>query len=335
MGAVARLLARAEGEVGYLEKSSNSQLDSKTANAGRNNYTKYARDLDALGVVYNTKKNGYAWCDIFTDWCFIMEFGLETAMKMLNQSYKGLGAGCEFSARYFKNAGRFYTSDPQPGDQIFFTDGSEMYHTGIVYAVDKNYVYTIEGNTSSASGVVDNGGCVAKKHYALSYTKIGGYGRPDWSIAEAEPEGWVKDEKGWWYRRADGTWPSNGWEEIGGKLWRFDESGYLYTSTTLIEGKTLYTFDENGYYTTEPIKEAEAAEAVTKPDVTGQEDYVMETRYHLLSEVTSKTYRATLDDLIRKGILQGKGGEGENLILDLGEDAIRVLVYLDRAGVFD
>lgn len=159
-------------------------------------------------------------------------------------------------------------------------------------------------------------------------------GRFDYNVAPESflngklPEGWVKDEKGWWYRRADGSWPKDGWEEIGGKLWRFDESGYLYTNTTLIEGKTLYTFDENGYYTTEPIKEAEAAEAVTKPDVTGQ------TRYHLLREVTSKTYRATLDDLIRKGILQGKGGEGEDLILDLGEDAIRVLVYLDRAGVF-
>ena len=35
-----------------------------------------------------------------------------------------------------------------------------------------------------------------------------------------------------------------------------------------------------------------------------------------------------------KGILNGKGGEGDNTILDLGEDAIRVLVALDRAGVF-
>ena len=34
------------GQVGYLEKKSNSNLDSKTANAGYNNYTKYARDFD-------------------------------------------------------------------------------------------------------------------------------------------------------------------------------------------------------------------------------------------------------------------------------------------------
>ena len=38
--------------------------------------------------------------------------------------------------------------------------------------------------------------------------------------------------------------------------------------------------------------------------------------------------------LLEKGILRGKGGEGDNTILDLGEDAIRVLVTLDRAGVY-
>lgn len=32
-------------EVGYLEKKSNSNLDSKTANTGSANYTKYWRDI--------------------------------------------------------------------------------------------------------------------------------------------------------------------------------------------------------------------------------------------------------------------------------------------------
>ena len=36
-----KMLAVAYEEVGYLEKDSNSQLDSKNANAGSNNYTKY------------------------------------------------------------------------------------------------------------------------------------------------------------------------------------------------------------------------------------------------------------------------------------------------------
>ena len=56
---VARLLAIAAAEIGYKEKASNSQLDDKTANAGSNDWTKYARDLYAAGY-YNGNKNGYA-----------------------------------------------------------------------------------------------------------------------------------------------------------------------------------------------------------------------------------------------------------------------------------
>ena len=44
MTAIDKLIQTADNEVGYLEKSSNSQLDDKTANAGMNNYTKYWRD---------------------------------------------------------------------------------------------------------------------------------------------------------------------------------------------------------------------------------------------------------------------------------------------------
>ena len=57
-------------EVGYVEKATNSNLDDKTANSGSGNYTKYARDLDEINF-YNSKKNGYAWCDVFVDWCLL------------------------------------------------------------------------------------------------------------------------------------------------------------------------------------------------------------------------------------------------------------------------
>lgn len=193
LSAIERLIATATAEEGYLEKASNSQLDSKTANAGSNNYTKYARDLDNIGNIYNGKKNGYAWCDVFVDWCFIQTFGVELGMKLLCQSYGGAGAGCTYSAQYYKNKGQFHTGNPQAGDQIFFTNdgGSTSSHTGIVTGVGNGKVYTIEGNTSSASGVVANGGCVRAKSYNLTYNRIYGYGRPDWSLVEDTAEATV------------------------------------------------------------------------------------------------------------------------------------------------
>lgn len=174
------VIAIAEAEVGYLEKASNKNLDDKTANAGTQNYTKYARDLDAIPGFYNGKKNGFAWCDVFVDWLFVKAFGVETAKELLCQPAKSLGAGCGYSANYYKQKGQFHTSTPKPGDQIFFWNAAKnsVSHTGLVYKVDKEKVYTIEGNTSTAIGVVANGGGVCKKWYQLNYWRICGYGRP-------------------------------------------------------------------------------------------------------------------------------------------------------------
>jgi hypothetical protein len=136
MTAIERVIATARAEIGYIEKATNSQLEGKTANAGSGNWTKYAAFLDGLGV-YNFPKNGYAWCDMFVDWCYITTFGLSVAMKMTNQPMGGYGAGCTQSAGYYRAVGRFHKSNPQPGDQIFFTNdgGKSMYHTGLVEKV--------------------------------------------------------------------------------------------------------------------------------------------------------------------------------------------------------
>lgn len=183
-----KLVELAKAEVGYLEKRTNSNLDSKTGNAGYNNYTKYARDLFKADY-YNGNKNGYAWCDCFVDWLFYMLCGknAKKAQDMICQTGE-LGASCVYSARYYRNAGRFHTT-PKVGDQIFFGSKGNESHTGIVYAVDASTVYTIEGNTSSAAGVVANGGGVFKKSYARNYSRIVGYGRPKY---DAEPAATTK-----------------------------------------------------------------------------------------------------------------------------------------------
>ena len=174
-----KLIEIALAEVGYLEKKSKDNLDSKTANAGSNNYTKYARDM----MKYNAGiyVNGYAWCDTFVDWCFTKAFGAEQAEKMLF----GWSAYTPTSSGYFKKKGQWHTKNPKKGDIIFFKNASgTICHTGIVYKVDVDYVYTVEGNTSSASGVVANGGSVEKKCYSRTHSRIAGYGRPEYKKEE-------------------------------------------------------------------------------------------------------------------------------------------------------
>lgn len=180
-----KVIDLALSEVGYLEKASNKDLDSKTANAGSKNYTKYARDLWEVKF-FNGKKQGVAWCATFTAWNFFKAFGKDAALKLLCQpSTDNCGAGCRYARNYFKAKGQLHTSNPQPGDLIFFysSDKKSIAHTGLVYKVDEKKVYTVEGNTSGASGVIANGGGVCKKSYSLTYNRLAGYGRPNWGTA--------------------------------------------------------------------------------------------------------------------------------------------------------
>lgn len=113
-------------------------------------------------------------------------------------------AYCPSGVNWFKSKGLWKTSNPLPGDVIFYTNGTRAYHTGLVIDSYGGRVYTIEGNTSSKSGVVENGGAVAEKSYSLSYSKIMGYGHPpyeDYEETEVEEEmvyyNYVKDMPTW------------------------------------------------------------------------------------------------------------------------------------------
>lgn len=166
-----RVIAVAKAEVGYKEKASNSNLDNKTANAGSANYTKYARDFDKLYPNwYNGKKNGFAWCDMFVDWCFLTAFGYKKALELLCQPEKSAGAGCTYSYNYYKNKGQVGRT-PKKGAQIFFGVPGDFSHTGLVYDFDNSNVYTIEGNTSDQ---------VAYRQYSRSKSNIY-YGYPNYS----------------------------------------------------------------------------------------------------------------------------------------------------------
>ena len=169
----------ARGELGYHEKASNASLDDKTANAGSGNFTKYARDLDALGYFYNGPKQGFAYCDVGVDWCFVKAYGVEAALELLCQPKYSAGAGCYYSAMYFKQRGQFFGQNtvPQPGDQIFFTYAAgEVSHTGIVEDVVGDMIRAIEFNTSDQ---------VARRAYQVGSAEIYGYGRPNYGTGAA------------------------------------------------------------------------------------------------------------------------------------------------------
>lgn len=70
---------------------------------------------------------------------------------------------------------------------------------------------------------------------------------------EAPKKGWQKDDNGYWYARANGSYPKGEFEYIDeNKSWfYFDESGYMYSDKWLkhTDGHWYY-FDKDGYMAT-------------------------------------------------------------------------------------
>ena len=176
--AIEKIILIAKNEEGYLEKKSNSQLDSKTANAGSANYTKYWRDIEP-------SYQGQPWCAAFVSWCFMKAFGLEKAKKLLKH----------WPYVYCPTLGNLFTrnANPKIGDIVIFYHNGTFTHTGLVTAVIGDRFYTIEGNTSGASGIIANGGGVCAKSYLNSQMPGTKFCTPDYSIvsdasAPAKPE---------------------------------------------------------------------------------------------------------------------------------------------------
>ena len=167
-------------EEGYLEKKSNKNLDSKTANAGSANYTKYGRDMHKIEP--DTMNFPGPWCDLFVDDCFVKAFGVEAARRLLGE----FNDYTPSSAKAYKDR-NLWGDTPKYGAQIFFKNSTRINHTGLVYNFDNKYVYTIEGNTSGASGIIVNGGGVCRKKYLLTNSRIAGYGYPEYDV-EIKPE---------------------------------------------------------------------------------------------------------------------------------------------------
>lgn len=119
------------------------------------------------------------------------------------------------------------------------------------------------GSTGNSTGNSTGG--------SISYDKKKGYVDSEKGIITGGGNGnqtsssWVRDEKGWWFRYADGSYPkgSSGggaggaltantyqWERINGSWWAFDANGYLVIGWLLDQNGRWYHVDENRGMTT-------------------------------------------------------------------------------------
>lgn len=164
---------------GYLEKKSNAYLDDFKKNAGYNNYTRFARDVNSWG---QPGCQAQPWCAEYQFWKLVKVLGITRALQIMGGGFYN----CKSITNHAKSNGTWHKS-PKVGALIIFRNGS---HVGSVRSFYGSVVYTNEGNTSSAAGVVANGGAVRNKSYAINDSAIDGYVWIDWGTDEPATSTW-------------------------------------------------------------------------------------------------------------------------------------------------
>lgn len=164
---------------GYLEKKSNAYLDDFKKNAGYNNYTKFARDVNSWG---QPGCQAQPWCAEYQFWKLVKILGITRALKIMGGGFYN----CVSITNHAKENGTWHKT-PKAGALVIFRNGS---HVGSVRSFNGSVVYTNEGNTSSTAGVVANGGAVRNKFYAINDSAIDGYVWIDWGEEKASTATW-------------------------------------------------------------------------------------------------------------------------------------------------
>ena len=102
---------------------------------------------------------------------------------------------------------------------------------------------TSSGGSSSGSGSLGGSSGGGSGSFKVSSSLSGQVLGVDRSLYGGQ---WVQDEKGWWYKRPDGSYPKNSWgyEAYNGKSYwyYFLDSGYMATGWVEVNGSKYYLF---------------------------------------------------------------------------------------------
>lgn len=135
--------------------------------------------------------------------------------------------------------------------------------------------------------------------------------------------GWHKDSLGWWYADSETSYCKECWKQINGKWYAFDEEGYMMASAWRFSNGDYYYIGADGSMSTNMLVGVDSSGRMVPVG-----------RYYRTVKDVPSQYRGTIDKLVASGILKGRSGSGEDRVLDMSEDAVRLLVILDRAGTF-
>jgi hypothetical protein len=147
----AQVIAVAKSQVGVREGY---------AEGGWNNITRYADEVPGLAWA-----QGQSWCATFTSW---------VAMRAGVPSLFPRTADCSAAVTWFSSRGR-WSWYPAIGSQVMIGSSGQD-HTGIVFAYDATYIWSVEANTNDNGSAEGDGVYIRQRK--RSDANVYGYGLP-------------------------------------------------------------------------------------------------------------------------------------------------------------
>ena len=165
-------------------------------------------------------------------------FPLTNQFVLDNSTWYYLDASGKMTTGWVYSNGSYYYMNPSNGAMVtgwfqlnniwyYLGDDGAMY-TGTHTINGSEYSFNTDGSMITSAWVGD--------HY---------YGSDGIWIPNYHNANWRKNSTGYWYVRADGSYPINKWELIDGKWYYFDNRGYMVTGWLHL-GSTWYYLNTDG-----------------------------------------------------------------------------------------
>lgn len=129
------------------------------------------------------------------------------------------------------------------GTYYYMDSGSGKMKTGWLKVKDIWYYLTSSGKMVTGAQTINN-----KQYYftsdgamvASAWANNKYYGSDGVYIPNYKNTGWRHDSTGYWYQRANGSYPKNAWEKIDGKWYYFNNRGYMVTGWLKLKDTWYY-----------------------------------------------------------------------------------------------
>ena len=140
-------------------------------------------------------------------------------------SVRATVSGAVTSARLLVGGQELATGTPAEGVVMLQADGVD------VSSLTGAHVVMVEASGRNSDPRADDDVTVS-----APFSVAGASEDPNEAVAGE----WKSDALGWWWRKADGSYPSSQALRIDGKTYRFDERGYMVTGWATVDGQWSY-----------------------------------------------------------------------------------------------